>query len=85
MANLEELKANVERLHFEVAHAMEKVTRAALFHAAQAFAMEAEDPGWEAEMHEEMLRDAVKECAAAMNLHAEAQKALTKAASAITE
>lgn len=41
--------------------ALEKVTQAALLHASDEFNQEASDPGWGAELHEDMLRDAVEE------------------------
>lgn len=47
--------------------AVEKVVKASLGVAADHFDQKAEDPGWEAELNEEMLDDAIVECAAAIN------------------
>lgn len=56
--------------------AVEKVTHAALLRASDKFHQEAEDPGWTADMHENMLDEAIKEAAAAINLHREARRRL---------
>jgi len=53
---------------------MEKVTQAALFHASDKFITDPADPGWGAELHENMLEDAIVEAAAEINLWKTAKK-----------
>lgn len=47
--------------------AREKVIQCSLKCAADNFAQEAEDPGWESDMHDDFLRHAVKEYVSEMN------------------
>lgn len=45
-----------------------KVVRAALEHAGDHFVTDPADPGWQSEVNEELLDDAIKEAAAALNV-----------------
>lgn len=55
---------------------VEKVVQAALFVASDNFNQREDDPGWGAEMHEEMLDEAIREAAAEMNVLAETKRQL---------
>lgn len=55
--------------------AVERVVSRALVRAADNFDQKAEDPGWEAEMNEEVLDDAIVEAAAAISAEKEARRA----------
>lgn len=55
------------RLQHEITLVREKVVKAALYVASDNFDQKAEDPGWTAELHDEMLTEAIKEYGAALN------------------
>lgn len=47
--------------------AVERVVQASLLVASERFDQKAEDPGWQAELYDEMLDEMIVECAAAIN------------------
>lgn len=69
-----ELKDRLDRATQRVHVATEKVVQASLFCASDHFNEQAEDPGWTAEMHEDMLADAIVEAAAEINVMQAAEK-----------
>lgn len=52
-----------QHAHLEI----EKVQRLSLLSVAESYAADASDPGWQSEMYDEMLANAITEAAAALN------------------